>query len=106
MAPRVNCTGTGQSRQCRKTASADQTPTLCHICQRKQRRSSNPHIAAEPTPPATPFDSSDTTTGLASQNAAPTTDIPTPHKTSQLDPTHATPHLHNRIESHSKGHFR
>src|SRR5436309_83707 len=56
MAGRVNCTGpvkdkkTGLNRQCRKTASADQTPTLCHLCLRQLQRSSNPHIAAESDP--------------------------------------------------------
>jgi hypothetical protein len=147
MAGRVNCTGTvkgkitGLNRQCRETASPDQTPTLCHICLRKLHIAAesslgvaaepnpdvaagpnliasefnptqpNPHIAAEPTPPATPIDSSNTTTGIsaapiASQNAAltstlrkagqnvATTDTPTtPHKASQLAPTHAATHF-------------
>jgi hypothetical protein len=154
MAGRVNCIGTvkdkitGLNRQCRKTASTDQTPTLCHICLRKLQRSSNPHIAAESnpgvaaepnpdvaarpnlhiaaefnpaqpnphiaaelTPPTTPIDPFDTTTGIsaapiASQNAAlPLTPrkagqnvatiytTTTPRKTSQLAPTHATAHF-------------
>lgn len=154
MPGRVNCTGTVKdkitrlNRQCRNTASADQTPTLCHICLRKLQRSSNPHIAAEsnpgvaaesnpdvaagpdlhiatefnpaqpnlhiaaePTPPATPIDLSDTTTGIsatpiasqnaalaltprkAGQNVATTDTTTTPHKASQLAPTHATTHF-------------
>ena len=105
MTGRVNCNETvkdkitGLNRQCRKTASAGQTPTLCHICLRKLQRSSNPHIAAEPTPPATPTDPSDTTIGIAaapiaSQNAALTL---TPRKAGQnvaTTDTTTTPHTH------------
>jgi hypothetical protein len=53
MAERVNCTGTvkdkktGQGRQCRKTASADDTPTLCHICLRTLQLSSDSQTAAK-----------------------------------------------------------
>src|SRR2546423_12445855 len=86
MAGRVNCTGTvtdkitGLNRQCRKTASADQTPTLCHICLRKLQ-SSNPHIAAESNP------------GVA---AEPNPDVaagPNLHIAAEFNPAQPNPHI-------------
>jgi hypothetical protein len=83
----VNCTGTvkdritGLNRQCRKTASADQIPTLYHICLRKLQRSSNPHIAAESNP------------GVA---AEPNPDVavkPNLHIATESNPAQPNPHI-------------